>query len=314
MAKLYVCGEALIDFVPCQAEGGGSAFQPKTGGSPYNAARAASLAGADVSFIGALSNDLFGDQLEAELVEAGVDCSTAPKSDDPTTLAFVDISMGSPRYAFFNNGTATRNTVPPAEKISPDPLDILDVGSISLIDKPGADNIAAFCKSMAGKVRLSIDPNARPSMTKDKADWQSRIESILALSTIIKISDEDLEYMYPGISAEDFAAKSLSDTTELVVVTLGGEGARAFTRSGQASVKPPKVEVADTVGAGDALMGALLAWLLDECGDAGSPIRDLGDEQLTDLLKFSTVGAAINCTRVGATPPTKAEILEALNG
>lgn len=310
MAKLFVCGEALIDFVPCRSDDGSYAFQPKTGGSPYNAARAASLAGADVSFIGALSTDLFGEQLEADLKEAGVDCSNAPKSDDPTTLAFVDMSQGSPRYAFFNNGTATRNTVPPAQGFSPQLLDILDVGSISLIDEPGADNIADFCKHMAGNVRISIDPNARPEMTKDKPAWQNRIEGILAIATIIKISDEDLDYMYPGLSAEDFAAQSLSEQTQLVVVTMGGDGASAFTKSGQASVKPPSIEVADTVGAGDALMGAMLAWLLEHCSTIEVTINSLTDHQLTDLLNFSTTGAAINCTRVGAAPPTKAEIKE----
>ena len=310
MAKLYVCGEALIDFVPCQADDGTSAFRPKTGGSPYNAARAARLAGADVSFVGALSTDMFGEQLEADLVEAGVDCSSALKSDDPTTLAFVDISTGSPRYAFFNNGTATRNTAPPADLISPDPLDILDVGSISLIDEPGADNIAAYCESMVGKMRIAIDPNARPEMTTDKVSWQARIESILTVATIIKISDEDLDYMYLGLSAEDFASRCLSTTTELVIVTLGGEGARAFTKSGNARVAPPKIDVADTVGAGDALMGAMLAWLLETCGDAARPISSLDDRDLENLLQFSATGAAINCTRVGAAPPTKAEILD----
>jgi len=308
MAKLYVCGEALIDFVPCRAENGDRAFQPKTGGSPYNAARAARLAGADVSFVGALSTDLFGEQLEAELTEAGVDCSRALKSDDPTTLAFVDISTGSPRYAFFNNGTATRHTTPPAGLITPNPLDILDVGSISLIDEPGATNIANYCKAMAGKMRISIDPNARPEMTKDKTGWQSRIEGILAISTIIKISDEDLDYMYPGLPAADFASQSLSDTTELVVVTMGGDGAHAFTNSGSSKVAPPVIEVADTVGAGDALMGAMLAWLLENCGHADKPIRSLNSDELERLLQFSTTGAAVNCTRIGAAPPTKAEI------
>lgn len=313
MAKLYVCGEALIDFVPCRAENSEPAFQPKTGGSPYNAARAASCAGADVSFIGALSTDLFGEQLENDLVKAGVDCSQALKSDDPTTLAFVDVSTGSPRYAFFNNGTATRNTTPPAGLITPQPMDILDIGSISLIDEPGADNIAAFCKSMAGKMRISIDPNARPEMTRDKTGWQKRIEDILAIANIIKISDEDLDYMHPGVSAQGFAERSLSNTTELVVVTTGKEGARAFTKSGTAEARPPAIEVADTVGAGDALMGAMLAWLLDQCADAETPIAGLNDEALMSLLTFGNTAAAINCTRIGAAPPTNAEILDWLS-
>ena len=312
MANLYVCGEALIDFVPDRTADGAAAFQPKTGGSPYNAARAASLAGADAWFVGALSSDLFGEQLEADLSAAGVNCSLALRSDDPTTLAFVDISQGSPRYAFFNNGTATRNTSPPDDLIDPSPFDILEVGSISLIDKPGAEHIADYCAKMAGRMRLSIDPNARPSMTTDKQDWVDRINRLTGMATIIKISDEDLEYLAPGSTPDAYAAQMLAGSAELVVVTLGEQGARGYSRAGTAQVTPPKIDVADTVGAGDALMGAMLAWLLEHCPDDNAPIGALSDRQLTDMLTFAAVGAAINCTRVGAAPPTKAEILESI--
>ncbi|MEM7301457.1 MAG: carbohydrate kinase [Pseudomonadota bacterium] len=309
MPKLYVCGEALIDFVPCVATDGTNAFVPKPGGSPYNAACAAALAGADVSFIGGLSSDLFGEQLEAHLLAAGVSCDLALRSDDPTTLAFVDTSGESPRYAFFNNGTATRNMEPDPANIDPDPLDILDVGSISLIDLPGADNIADYCMALAGKLRISLDPNARPSMTTDKANWVERQRKLLSIATIVKLSDEDLDYYTPGVSADAFIADQLGGATELVIFTKGGEGASAYTGSGSATVAPPKIEVQDTVGAGDSLMGAVLAWLLDHCGDDDNPISGLDDFALTDLLRFATTGAAINCTRVGAAPPTKAEIL-----
>jgi len=234
------------------------------------------------------------------------------RSDDPTTLAFVDISTGSARYAFFNNGSATQNMLPQPDMISPERHDILDVGSISLIDDPGADHIADFCTAMSGKLRISLDPNARPGMTVNKAAWLNRMERISKLASIIKISDEDLDYMYPGTTAEAYAMSTLGEKTELVVVTLGSEGACAFTQQGSAQVAAPKVDVADTVGAGDAVMGAMLAWILDHCADSGTPISCLGKDQLESMLRFSTMAAAINCTRIGASPPTKAEILRQL--
>ena len=118
--------------------------------------------------------------------------------------------------------------------------------------------------------------------------------------------------MYPGTTAEAYAMSTLGEKTELVVVTLGSEGACAFTQQGSAQVAAPKVDVADTVGAGDAVMGAMLAWILDHCADSGTPISCLGKDQLESMLRFSTMAAAINCTRIGASPPTKAEILRQL--
>ncbi len=312
MARLYVCGEALIDFVPCEVSDGTMAFIPKTGGSPYNIARAAARAGADVSFIGAFSSDMFGDQLVAELSSHGVDCSLAPVSDHPTTLAFVDVSQGSPRYAFFTENTATRNMAPYADMIEAGPGDILNVGSISLIENPAADNIVDFCIAMSAKMRVAMDPNVRPSMTADKADWLARIERLSSVVSVIKLSDEDLDYMYPGLSPNDYADRMLDGKTELVIVTLGGDGAQAFTQKAAAAVKPPVVEIADTVGAGDALMGGVLSWLLEHCGDPPNAIAALSENQLEDMLRFSTTGAALNCTRVGASPSDRQEILEAI--
>jgi DNA-binding transcriptional regulator LsrR (DeoR family)/sugar/nucleoside kinase (ribokinase family) len=169
MPKLWFMGEALIDFVPVPAPDGGPAFAPRCGGSPFNAAKAAAVAGAEVGFLGAISTDLFGEMLAADLARHGIDTAQAPRLSAPTTLAFVDLQEGEPRYAFFNEGTATRMIAPDAAGFAARPGDVVDFGSISLIDLPGADAIAAFAEAVAGQALVAIDPNARPGMTPDLA-------------------------------------------------------------------------------------------------------------------------------------------------
>lgn len=311
MPRIYVCGEALIDFVPVTSDSG-SAYLPKPGGSPFNAAKAAALAGADVSFLGGLSTDLFGDQMVAELTAHGVDATLAPRSADPTTLAFVDFATGDPRYAFFNNGTATAKMAPDANALRPEPGDILDIGSVSLIDLPGADNITGFAQALSDRMMLAIDPNARPSMIEDRLVWDARMATLFDAAAIIKISSEDLEYIHPGLAHDAFAQIRIDAGTALVMVTDGANGARAWTRSGSSHVPTPQVTLADTVGAGDTFMGNALAWIQRKGVNGPADLAALGPEALTELLQIATMAAAINCTRIGCMPPKLSDVTAAL--
>jgi len=308
MARIYVCGEALIDFVPGQDNAGNLTYQPKCGGSPFNAAKVAATTGGDVWFLGAISQDFFGDQLLQDLTSSGVKCDLAPRSDDPTTLAFVDMSLGTPRYAFYNNATATRNMQVPSGIINPMPGDILDVGSISLIDKPGANNIAKFCSDMSGKILISVDPNVRPSMINDPRDWQHRMDQILSQASIIKVSDEDLEFMAPDLAPAQFAETMINGGALLVLITYGEQGVVAYNKLHQVHVSAPTVTVSDTVGAGDALMGAMLSTVSKLCAENNGTLGVLSENQLQEMLQFATAAAALNCTKVGAYPPTTDEI------
>lgn len=312
MARIYFCGEALIDFVPGRDGVGDLTYRPKCGGSPFNAAKVAASTGGDVWFLGAISNDFFGDQLSEDLSAGGVNVDLAPRSDDPTTLAFVDMSQGTPRYAFYNNSTATQNMRVPAGIIEPKAGDILDVGSVALIDKPGADNIAQFCSNMAGQVMISVDPNVRASMINHPEAWKNRMDQILAQATIIKVSDEDLEYMAPDIEPSQFAQTMIEGGAQLVLVTYGDQGVVAYNRHHRVRVSAPTVTVSDTVGAGDALMGAMLSTVSNICADGSEALAGLSERQLQEMLQFATAAAAINCTKVGAYPPTTAEISEFL--
>lgn len=308
MPKLHICGEALIDFVPFEGAEGEVGYTPKPGGSPYNAAKAAARAGADVSFLGAISTDFFGDQLKSHLEESGVYCDALPRCNHPTTLAFVDLTSGDPRYAFYNNGTSTSNIAPNPAMVEVGSGDILDVGSISLIDLPGADNITDFAVAMSDRMMISIDPNARPGMIEDWPAWHKRIARLLEVASIIKLSVEDLKIIAADQTPEQFAKAHLAKSAGLVVVTDGGEGATGYTGAATCKVKTPRIVLADTVGAGDTLMGSTLAWILDQGLADAKAIRGLNEDALKSMLEFATSAAAINCQSVGCNPPTRAEI------
>lgn len=305
MTKLWFLGEALIDFVPAQSTAG-SAFAPRCGGSPYNAAKAAAQAGAEVGFLGAISSDIFGDKLAADLAAHGVDISRAPRVADATTLAFVDLESGEPRYAFFNALTATSRMAPDASTFAGAPGDVVHVGSISLIDQPGADNIAKFAEEVAGRATLAIDPNARPGMIEDAREWRARIGRLADLAGIVKMSSEDLSFLAPGMSASDFAAAQIARGTGLVVVTRGADGAEAFTARGRVSRSGHRVTVADAVGAGDTVTGFLLAGLAERQLTGRDALAALDSESLAPVLELALAAAALNCTETGCAPPDRA--------
>lgn len=307
MAKLWLLGEALIDFVPTASDGG-EAFAPHFGGSPFNAAKAAALAGAEVGFLGAISTDMFGDRLLADLNAHGLDTVHTPRSDHASTLAFVELHDGNARYAFFNASSATSEMNPDPADFPGEPGDILGLGSISLIDAPGAGNITRYAAAVAERATLSIDPNARPGMTPNPEEWRSRIRELADLCGVVKISDEDLEFLSPGTAPSDFAAAQIARGTGLVTVTHGAEGAEAFTASTHVFRAPPKVEVADTVGAGDTITGFLLAGLAGEGLTTKDALNALPDETVGELLERAMFAAALTCTRVGCRPPTAAEV------
>lgn len=312
MAKLWLLGEALIDFVPTQSDIG-PAFAARPGGSPFNAAKAAAQAGADVGFLGAVSTDLFGEMLIDDLLAHNVNTAQTPRVDDPTTLAFVALTDGAAKYAFFNNATATALMAPANTGFEPTAGDVISFGSISLIDNPGADNLAAFALSHADKAMISIDPNARPTMTPDIAAWRDRIGSITDVASIIRLSDEDLELLAPGESPESYAQAQLSKSANLVVVTLGAEGVLGFCKEGAVQVPGQKARIVDTVGAGDTLMGSLLAELLLRELNTKHALANLSAATLSEILRYGVMASAINCESAGCAPPNRETVLARLS-
>ena len=302
------CGEALIDFVP---QGGESPrYAPCTGGSPYNLAIAAARLGASVGFLGKISRDFFGDMLFDRLLAEGVDTSFTQRSERPSTLAFVGIEAGKePRYAFYTENTADRNLVGvDVPESLPKEVGCIEFGSISLLLEPQAQTIKALIRREAGRRALSFDPNIRSMLVADKDAYIAEMEKMAALSTIVKVSKADLEWLYPARSAEESALSWMALGAGIIVVTRGRDGGLLLTSSYRVEAPEYEVEVWDTVGAGDSFHAALLVRLQELGRLSKRAAVELSKEEAQDVLDFAVKASSLNCARQGADPPTAAEM------
>ena len=307
--KIYFCGEALIDFITTD----GNSYRATPGGAPYSSAKAAAQAGANVSFCGAISTDLFGQQIAADLAQFNVDISIAPRSDDPTVLGFVKVTADeNPQYAFFDQNSAMVRMQPSLPDNTLRQGDILGIGSISLIPLPAAERIETFAVEQSETATLALDPNVRPSMIRGHPDWGPRMTNLMRYSDLIKISAEDLEFMAPNLDREEFARQRLKEGTGLVIVTDGSNGASAWSRLGKASVDGRTASGGDTVGAGDTLMGFSLAWLAEHSLTRKSDIANLEISALQSMLEFANAAAAMNCETIGCNPPSRRAVEQRL--
>ena len=303
-------GDALVDLI----DRGQRQFEACPGGSTLNCALAAGQLGSQVLYVSTLSADSYGDLLANRLAECHVKLRADARSSAYTSLAVVSLDQtNQPRYAFYREGTADRD-VPVADIVAsfPETMSIFHVGSCALI--PAEDQDAWLQVVMAAKDRgalISIDPNCRPSMTKDPTAYREGIARFFHLADLIKCSDEDLEYLHPEWT--DRALEKFIETysPQLCVYTGGAEGIRAVTKLGisaQASAFLPG-PLSDTVGAGDSVHGTLLSEI-DRLGLVGQQLSELNESQLTDILLLASRVAGVNCTRAGCQPPTRAEVAE----
>ena len=310
MSGIVLCGEAVVDFVPARLADGTEAFVCRPGGSAFNTAKAAALAGAEAHFMGGVSTDMFGDRLLADLRSAGVSETLVMRLGHPTMLAFVEFLDGQPRYAVLDADTATRHFDPWA--IGMDRLEggVLGVGSAALVYNPSADRIAEFTIAASDRSMIVLDPNVRPGLIRDRAGWRERIRCIMDVATIVRLSTEDLAFLAPGALPRDFARGTLARGVSCVVVTDGENGSAAFTSHVEVQVAAPKAGGGDSIGAGDTLVGAMLTWLLEHGSRTREAIASLHPGELKEMLRFASASAAINCSRRGCSPATRAEIDE----
>jgi fructokinase len=308
MPSILVAGEALMDCIPLPDD----AFRPIVGGSPFNVAVAAARLGrpaTGIGFMSGISTDFFGDRLVRALHAEGIDTTWVARLDAPTTLAFVDLSGPSPRYAFYDEKSATRSFTTRAIPGLPNDARFVHVGSVSLIGAPGADEIAQMAHAAAGAGRIvSVDPNVRASLVANDHAWRARLDGLMGIAAVVKLSDEDLEALEPGMAPSDFATRTLAGGASLVIVTGGGSGAEAWTPTVHVHVAAPKIVVTDTIGAGDTLMAATLVHLAEHGLDSRAAIAALDSSALHDLLAFATRAAAVTCTRAGCNPPLRHEV------
>lgn len=309
--RIALTGEALIDFTASEA--GTLAFLGHEGGSPLNTAVACARLGQPTGFLTQLSTDLFGERLMGFLERNGVDTSFILRSNAPSTLAFVERTPQTNRYAFYTRGSADATWAPEPLPQLPADCRFLHFGSISLLQDPAAKRIADLIAANAGRCVIVFDPNVRPSLIADMAAYRARTASWFAMADLVKLSDEDAELLAPGRPVDALAADCLAAGARAVIVTRGGDGATLWRTGHDAlTVAAPRVTVVDTIGAGDTFTAGLSVSLLAHGVERPGQLNELGDEAWKAVMRFAATAAALNCTREGADPPTLEAVHAAL--
>lgn len=305
---ILCCGEALIDMLPRTTTLGEQAYAPYAGGAVFNTAIALGRLGVDTAFFTGLSDDMLGDVLRDELKASGVDYSKCAISSRPTTVAFVKLVEGSATYAFYDENTAGRMLTREDLPTVGDDCEAMHFGAISLIPDPCGDAYEALLTREASKRVISLDPNIRPGFIKDKQAHMARIKRMAALSDIVKFSDEDLTWFGMGHDHAELAAYWLNHGAKLVVITKGADGADGYTPHFKVSVPGVKVDVVDTVGAGDTFDAGILASLKMKDLLSKQQVASLSQGDVHDVLAFGAKVAAVTVSRAGANPPWAKEV------
>ena len=305
-----VGGESLIDLVPVSAEPGAERVA-HAGGSPFNCAIALSKLGNEAGFLCPISQDEYGDMLLAPLAEAGVAVLLKDRIAAPTTKAIVSFNAKMQASYVFERGADRALTREGLLAALPQAVELYQIGGFCpILEEDAAIWSDVVDAATARGATVSIDINVRDKLIEDEAGYRARLGQFLDRAHLVKLSDEDHAWLEPGKSVEDHAAALLArPNCEMVVVTMGEAGSRAFSRTADAAAPVHKPEVfGDTVGAGDSLMAGILTWL----GEAGAlkpgGLAALDAEQLTAMLRFGAVVAGINCGRIGCQPPSRAEV------
>ncbi|HHS93796.1 MAG TPA: carbohydrate kinase [Rhodobacterales bacterium] len=299
---ILCCGEALIDMLPRETAAGEAAFAPHAGGSVFNTAIALGRLGAEAGLFSGLSTDLFGQILTDTLTASKVRFDLAIRSQRPTTLAFVTLTDGQAQYAFYDENTAGRMITPADLPVIPDQVGALFFGGISLPADPcGSAYEALMLREAPARVTM-IDPNIRPDFITDEAAFRARMGRMLAAADIVKISDEDLDWL--GLDV----AGLLAGGAKLVCLTEGAKGVRAHLPGESLSVAAKPVAVVDTVGAGDTFNAGLLAGLSQAGLLTKAALATLTGAQLRPALELGVAAAAVTVSRAGANPPWAHEL------
>jgi fructokinase len=311
---LVVGGEALVDLVPADPAAAGplGPLLPRLGGGPYNTAIAAARLGAPVAFLSRVSTDAFGDAVVDALTAAGVGLELLQRGAEPTTLAVVTLAGdGSARYTFHVQGTADRLVADPG----PLPAEVTAValGTLSLVLEPGASAYEAVLRRAAAAGKLTVlDPNIRTGLIEDPEAYRLRFSSWLPDVGVVKASEEDARWLAGADehdAAETIAQTWLAAGAGAVVLTRGADGLSAYSATaGRVDVPGVPTTVADTIGAGDTVHAALLAWLHEHAVRSADDVRRLAAGGWREALDFAARAASVTVSRVGAEPPFAHEL------
>ena len=294
-----MCGEVLIDILPTG---------PVVGGGPANTAKALARLGYEVDFIDGISTDAFGVIARKELVRDGVGLALAFSSAKPTCTATVTLDVnGSASYQFLIEETATfdfaESWLPDPERLKPS---VLHIGTLVTIVEPAASVLFNWAIKCAEFAPIVFDPNVRTTVVGDREKYRVAVEKWVGISSVVKLSDADISWLYPDESMDEVAKRWITRGSSLVVVTRGADGMIGFTENGMEEVNGAKVMVVDTVGAGDTV-GAILVE-----GVIKHSVNDLRSQVLNAVLHRAAIAAGITVSRAGAQPPRMHELVEAL--
>lgn len=303
MIRIVVAGEALIDLIVA-ADGAITAIP---GGGPYNTARTIGRLDGDVAYLGRISTDRFGRTLRSGLQAAGVRLDLVVGTDAPTTLAVAELdAAGTAAYQFYVDGTSAPDLrdADTAAAIAAPP-DVLHVGTLGLVLEPIGSSIERLVAAVPSATLVMLDPNSRPSATRDPAAFRARIDRLAARADVVKVSDDDLAFLAPDLTPDEAIDRWLAAGVAVVLRTDGGRAVEIRASAFHTRIPVPKVAVVDSVGAGDAFGGGFLAaWVA-----AGSTRTDLADQALVVAAVHVAIRVAgITVTRAGADPPTLAEL------
>ncbi|GAB5506257.1 MAG: carbohydrate kinase [Rhizobiaceae bacterium] len=303
---IICCGEALIDMLPRKSAAGEPAYLPKVGGAVFNTAIALGRLDVPVGFFSGLSTDFFGAELKATLQASNVDLRYVQYSDLPTTLAFVKLTDGHASYLFYDENSAGRmvSELPDLQ----DDVTALQFSGISLVPEPCGSTYESLMRREKDKRVILLDPNLRKPFIKDPASHRARLNRMIAMADIVKLSDEDMEWFGEDGSVEDIAQRWLKLGPALIVVTAGDKGSVAYAATGKVEIAAPKVKVVDTVGAGDTVNAGLLAGFHDAHVLNKNAIRNLSASDIRAALELASKAAAITVSREGANPPQRSEL------
>ncbi len=281
---ILCCGDTLIDMLPRQSAQGEAAFAPYVGGALFNSAIALGRIGVPVGLFTGLSSDFFGRMLGAALAESHVETRYAPVSDHHTTLAFVRLVDGQASYVFFDENSAGRMLHESDLPELDDGIEAMLFGCMTLIAEPCGSTYEALMRREQKHRVMMLDPNIRRDFVPDKAAHMARLKRMIAMADIVKLSDEDLDWFGEAGSQDEAAARWLDQGPNLVIVTHGGRGANAYSRHGKLSVPALKVDIVDTVGAGDTFNAGVLAHLSKAGLLSKNAIADLSEQSIREAL------------------------------
>jgi fructokinase len=303
-----VLGEALLDMVQPAA---GSTYVARPGGGPFNIAVGLQRLEHETALMARLSTGGLGAIVRRHAAANSLDVSGCVDTDDHVTLAFASLDAdGRASYDFYVQGTADWGWTSAELQRIPDAANMVHTGSLAAAISPGAEVLLELIERMHadGARLLSYDPNIRPALVGSREDAVDRTERYVGASHVVKASDDDLGWLYPRLEVADVMRRWLERGPELVVVTRGAAGCLAMTSEGTfISRDGLRVNVVDTIGAGDAFESGLLSALAEAGRTAPGSVRELTADELDVVLDRAMLVSAMTCEREGADPPTRAE-------